>query len=295
VACQAARWSPPRVARRRSTTAKAAIKLAEVVRLLQIAQIVTVLRIGRSTLVSELRRLDRDHDYLELDIPDSSWPKPKVFETLRARAPQGFEFGIRLPRELTALPAGNAAEVIESARSAASRLGASWLVLSDAASSRPTLKVRETLSHLFERLKSADWRVAWQAHGLWEAGEARIFAEANAVELVVDPAEPKAVVSSRCYCRVSRLSLRSSLKPAQAERIAEKLAPTEKAYLVLPRKGSEPDTSARLLRSMLAPFQAGEDDAEFAVAADQVELADAELGVELNGVGARRVRDEEAP
>ncbi|NLE87906.1 MAG: DUF72 domain-containing protein [Myxococcales bacterium] len=202
------------------------------------------LHIGQSALQGGIRRYP--FDLLELLVAPNL-PQPKKL-ALWVDAMPSRVFSLRLPPEVVR-PGSAQEEIVERALRARDALGARWGVLTTSPTTTPTARNRALLTALTERLRSPDWRLAWEPHGVWAPEEAEGWAEELDLTLVRDLSRDDAPETSVVYTRLRALGFGTRVGARAIERLAERLEGVEEAYVVIEGEGAV--RAAASLRELL--------------------------------------------
>lgn len=156
--------------------------------------------------------------YAEL-APRSPLPRPKTLAKVPRNLPGDFVLNLTAPPSSTATKAGplrmndELRQSIEWLGSAAQALGAQAIVVPTPTDVRTGPQDRARLTEYFRALHEAapDIRLAWEPSGLWEAEDARPFADSLDVLYAFDPLEVQATPASAAYFRVRGIGARTRL------------------------------------------------------------------------------------
>jgi hypothetical protein len=223
------------------------------------------LHFGLPRLNGRLPEYQKSFDFLEVPCEPAP-PSLKHLARLRREAKAGLEFGLVAGKALSELGTGSPdAALIEATRSASDALGARWLLLRTPASAGPSSRTRTKLARLVEALSGAAQGLAWEPRGMWTDEELVAVASELGLTLVRDLAEQDAPPAQVVYTRLLALGRNSRLGSGAIERVTERLAEAEEAFIVIEADGAR--GVAKRLRASLGEAQADaaafdDDDAE---------------------------------
>lgn len=190
--------------------------------------------VGQSSLTGKLEKYASRFDLLEVRPFDTSLPRGQSLRTWRDKVPDDFAFSVMLPRSVASLAGGEESErALRTALGAAEALRARCLLLCTPPSVRPTRQNRERVAALVERLPRQETLVAWEASGIWEVDDLAEAAAALGVLPVVDPIRDPVPAGPIAYVRVRTLGSSARLGAGSIERLAERIAEREEAYVVV--------------------------------------------------------------
>jgi len=242
------------------------------------------LHFGLPRLNGRLPEYQKSFDFLEVPCEPAP-PTVKHLARLRREAKAGFQFGLVAGKALTELGSGSPdAALVEATRRAAEALGARWLLLRTPASAGPSARTRTKLARLAEALSGAAEGLAWEPRGMWTDEELVTVASELGLTLVRDLAEQDAPPAAVAYTRLLALGRNTRLGSGAIERVTDRLAEAEEAYIVIEADGAR--GVAKRLRTSLGEAQADAealgDDEEDADLDDDDEGSDEDLGDELD-------------
>jgi hypothetical protein len=212
------------------------------------------LHFGLPRLNGRLPEYQKSFDFLEVPCEPAP-PTPKHLARLRREAKAGFEFGLVAGKTLTELGTGSPdAALIEATRAASDALGARWLLLRTPASAGPSSRTRTKLARLVEALSGAAQGLAWEPRGMWTDEELVAVASDLGLTLVRDLAEQDAPPAEVVYTRLLALGRNTRLGSGAIERVTERLAEAEEAFIVIEADGAR--GVAKRLRASLGEAQA---------------------------------------
>ncbi len=194
------------------------------------------LHFGLPSLKGGLSGYVKSFDVLELRC-DPSPPTPKHLGRFRREAPDGFNFVMVAGRALAELTGTAPPDLVAATRKAAEIVGARWLLLRTPASAGPSARTRARLARLVEELKGAAVGLAWEPRGAWTDEELVEVAAELELALVRDLAEQDPPPSPVVYTRLLALGRNSRLGSGAIERVAERLAGVEEAFIVIEGEG----------------------------------------------------------
>jgi uncharacterized protein YecE (DUF72 family) len=181
-------------------------------------------------------------------------PSVKHLGRLKREAPEGFEFALVAGRSLAELASSSPDPgLVEATRRAAQVLEARFIVLRTPASAGPSARTRARLSQTSELLKGAARGIAWEPRGMWTDEELVEVAEELGVTLVRDLAEHDPAPGPLVYTRLLALGRNTRFGSGAIERVSERLAEAEEAYIVI--EGERPAGIAKRLRATLGQMQ----------------------------------------
>jgi len=214
------------------------------------------IHIGRSSLSSDLTRYAAEFDLLEVRI-DPPAPRGQKLRAWRRSVPADFAFSLVVPRSLAALePQALASGEVEAALTAAEAVGARFFLLQTPATVRPSERTKQRLSELTQRLVAAGLPLAWEPRGIWSEREAERWAEELNLDLVRDLSRMDPPDKGRIYTRLLALGDGGRVRTSAVERVAERLAGREEAFVVIEGDGAR--RAAQLLRELLGDDSAAE-------------------------------------
>ncbi|HWP08389.1 MAG TPA: DUF72 domain-containing protein, partial [Polyangiaceae bacterium] len=185
-------------------------------------------------------------------------PTAKHLGRLKREAPEGFEFALVAGKALAELGSSSPdAALVEATRQAAVALGARFIVLRTPASAGPSARTRAKLARMKELLDGAAGGIAWEPRGMWTDEEVVEVAGELGVTLVRDLAEQDPAPGPLVYTRLLALGRNARLGSGAIERVSERLAEAEEAYIVIEGDGGA--GIAKRLRASLVELR--EDDA----------------------------------
>jgi uncharacterized protein YecE (DUF72 family) len=188
--------------------------------------------VGETHLPRDFARYARQHSFLELDCEPGNVPGKARLQSCAAQAPEGFVFSLVVPAALASLERGEEAErAWKAMRAIANVLRPRWWVVRTPPSVRPTRKAREDLSALFERLRSPEIRIAWEAHGLWEEAAATETAKALGAHVVFDLAQTAPPSGDVLYARLQAFGRGARVSLGLAEKVAERASGFGEAFI----------------------------------------------------------------
>jgi uncharacterized protein DUF72 len=212
------------------------------------------LHFGLPRLNGRLPEYKKSFDFVELPCEPAP-PSVKHLARLRREAGETFQFGLVAGRALTELGTGSPdPELIAATRRAAEALAARWLVLRTPASAGPSARTRTKLARLAEALSGAATGLAWEPRGMWTDEELVGVATELGLTLVRDLAEQDAPPAEVVYTRLLALGRNSRLGSGAIERVTERLAEAEEAFIVIEGDGAR--GVAKRLRASLGEAQA---------------------------------------
>jgi uncharacterized protein YecE (DUF72 family) len=207
------------------------------------------LHIGKTSTGPDLARYAARFDLLELRI-DPPAPRGRTLRQWRRSVPEHFAFSLVVPRAVAALdPHALGSGEVEATLSAAEAVTARYFLLQTPASVRPSERTRQRLGELLGRLQPAGLRVAWEPRGIWSEPESERWAEELGVELVRDLSRVDAPSGDVVYTRLLALGDGARLRSSAVERVAERLAGRDEAFVVIEGEGAL--RGAQLLRELL--------------------------------------------
>ncbi len=156
--------------------------------------------------------------YAEL-APRAPLPRPKTLAKVPRTLPDDFVLNLTAPPSCTTSKAGSLRmndelrKSIEWLGGAAQALGARAIVVPTASDVRTGPRDRDRLTAYFEALQEAapGVQLAWEPGGLWEAEDARPFADELGLIYAFDPLEVQATPAQAAYFRVRGIGARSRL------------------------------------------------------------------------------------
>src|SRR4029450_9245607 len=121
------------------------------------------LHVGQAMFTGDLGRYARRFDLLEIRSEPGKLPRLSKLRKWSAEVPEGFVFGLLLPRGWSTLESDKASsEALDQALEAAGALGASWVVLQTPPSVTPTARSRQRLAAFLEKLPRSERRIGWE-------------------------------------------------------------------------------------------------------------------------------------
>ena len=194
---------------------------------------------------------------------DPALPTGKHLTRLRREAPEGFHFSLVVSKVLADLPSGDPdAALVAATRRAAETLRARWLLIRTPASAAPSARTRAKLLRLTQQLKGAATGIAWEPRGMWTDEEVLEVAKELDIALVRDLAEHDAPPSPVVYTRLLALGRNSRIGSGVIERVTERLADVEEAFIVIEGEGGA-GVAKRLKASLGQASADAAADAEF--------------------------------
>jgi len=213
---------------------------------------------------------------------DPALPTGKHLQRLRREATEGFCFSLVVSKVLADLPSGDPdAALVAATRRAAETLRARWLLIRTPASAAPSARTRAKLRRLTEQLQGSATGIAWEPRGMWTDEEVIELANELGVTLVRDLAEHDAPSTPIVYTRLLALGRNSRIGSGVIDRVTERLAGVEEAFIVIEGNGGA--GVAKRLKASLGQASADaaadaefedEDDAEADLGEDDDELED---------------------
>ncbi len=222
--------------------------------------------VGETHLPRDFARYARQYSFLELDCEPGKMPGKARLQSCAAQAPKGFVFSLVVPAALASLEPGEEAErAWKAIKAIANVVRPRWWVVRTPPKVRPTRKAREDLSALFERLRTPEIRVAWEPHGLWEEAAAAEAAAGLGAHLVYDLAQSAPRAGEVLYARLQAFGRGARVSLGLAERVAERAAGFQEAFVVVEGKG------AREIQRALGLIEGEAEDADQADHADDAD------------------------
>jgi uncharacterized protein YecE (DUF72 family) len=212
------------------------------------------LHVGQAALRGDIARYAERFDLLELRADPGKLPRAARLRQWKTEVPASFVFSVVLPRVVALLDAKPESEkALADALTAASALGASWLLLQTPPQATPSSRTRRRLAELVERLRRAERRIAWEPHGLWEDRDAEALADQLGVALVRDVSRSAAPEGDAVYARMRALGDAGRVRSSAIERVADEIAGRREAFVVIEGHGAL--RAARLLRELAGLVQ----------------------------------------
>jgi len=205
-----------------------------------------ILAVGTTTLLGSIEKYPLD--LLEVQVTPLM-PRASVLSRYRAARP---ELALCLRLQADGSTALASSPDLARAKEAASPLAPLAIVLSTGPRFAPTEARRRDLALAVGSLAKVARFVAWEPRGVWQASEAEAWAEEVGAILARDLTLEEAPRGAICYARVRQLGMQSRITQGVVERLAERLADKEEAYVVVEGDG------ARNLRGRLSPLLASE-------------------------------------
>jgi hypothetical protein len=177
---------------------------------------------------------------LEMSAEPGRHPKRSGLLGLRRAVPPDFIFSIVPPAALLSLEPGDDVEaLVRGAEAVAEALGAGWWVLRTPPSVTPSARSIRALQGLVTKLRSGERRIAWEPRGIWRDEEAAGAAASLGISLVRDLLREDPVPGDPIvYTRIRALGEGAHVGSVAAERIAERLADAESAYVIVEGSGA---------------------------------------------------------
>lgn len=218
-----------------------------------------VLFVGTPSLRGDIARYAKRFNLLEVSAEPGRHPKHAGLLGMRRAVPSDFTFSVTPASELVALESGAQADrLIEAAKSVADPLGAAWWVLRTPPSVTPSARSLRALEALIAKLAAPGRSVAWEPRGIWRDEEAARAADSLGVSLVRDLLRDDLVSETPVvYTRIRALGEGARVGAAAAERIAERLAGADRAYVVI--EGAGAAGAQKVLREAFGLAQESED------------------------------------
>ncbi|MEZ4372100.1 MAG: DUF72 domain-containing protein [Polyangiaceae bacterium] len=200
--------------------------------------------------MGKLARYAQSFNLLELRADVGTLPRPPRLREWKVSVPEDFVFSVLSPKALLGLEPG---EELDKARGYTQRaiasLEAEWFVLQTGPGVTPSARGRERLLALVEEAKSWGVRVAWEPRGPWAPAQAAEFCVEHGMTLVADLSLEPAASSDVIYSRVRAIGAGGRITSGVTDRIAERLADAEQAFVVV--EGASAKSLARGLRHEL--------------------------------------------
>lgn len=205
-----------------------------------------ILAVGTTTLRGSIEKFGLG--LLEVQAT-SAMPRPSVLARYRETRPE-LVISLRLSADgaVPLLAHPDFARALEGARAA----HAVAVVLSTGSRFAPTEPRRRELAEAAAALRDAARFVAWEPRGVWQTEEAERWAEGAEVLLVRDLTQEDPTRGAIRYTRVRQLGMQSRITQGAVERLADALADSEEAYVVVEGDG------AKTLQSRLLPLLTGD-------------------------------------
>jgi uncharacterized protein YecE (DUF72 family) len=196
--------------------------------------------VGRPSLEGGIARYAHSFDLLEVAGEAGRHPRRPGLLEWRKSVPERFVFSVVVPSSLSSFVARpDRAELVSHARMVADALEAAWWVVRTPPSVTPSIRTAREMEALVAELASAGRRIAWEPRGVWSDEEMTRAASRFGVHLVQDLArEERAHAGPVVYTRLRALGEGARIGAAAAERVAERLADAEDAYVVVEGAGA---------------------------------------------------------
>lgn len=205
-----------------------------------------ILAVGTTTLRGSIEKFGLG--LLEVQATPAM-PRPSVLARYRETRPE-LAISLRLSADGTVplLAHPDFPRALEGARAAQ----AVAVVLATGPRFAPTEPRRRELAEAAAALRDVARFVAWEPHGVWQTEEAERWAEGAEVLLVRDLTQADPPPGAIRYTRVRQLGMQSRITQGAVERLADALADSEEAYVIVEGDG------ARTLQSRLLPLLTGD-------------------------------------
>jgi uncharacterized protein YecE (DUF72 family) len=228
--------------------------------------------VGQASLKGHLERYAKTFDLLEVRS-DPALPSLKHLKRLSQQAPEGFSFSLVLPRKLSELSETPDAAKLAEVRTAATALGARFVLVRTPATFAPSARSRARFAALVKGLEGAG-TIAWEPRGIWTDEEIASVAAELGVLAVRDLAEQDPIPGPLVYTRLLALGRNTRIGSGAIERVSERLEEVEEAFIVVEGQGAV--QVAKRLRG-------GEDSEESDDESDDDESDDDESGDDESG------------
>jgi uncharacterized protein YecE (DUF72 family) len=218
-------------------------------------------QVGPRYARGDIAKVAAKFDLLELAFSPDALPKAGTLRAWRKAVGPGFGFSVVLPpsvSELAMTPAMD--KELEGACEAARILEARCVVLSTAASVRPTAANIDKLARVVEKLPKPSVALCWEPHGLWERADIARVAKQLGLSPVVDGAKEPLFPGSFVYTRLRSLGASREVSGRALGRLSEQLKNRREIWVVV-----EHPPSAQRVRNELAKAQLEGEPAEVPV------------------------------
>lgn len=193
--------------------------------------------VGKASLVGHIERYAQKFDFLEVRAEPSL--AAKRLRRLREGAPEHFAFSVVAPRELCLLDRSEPNRaLVDAARSASEALSARFVLLRTPATVTPSQRTKTRLTALVDAVRGAAKDVAWEPRGIWTEDESEAFADELGIALVRDLAEQEPPAGEVVYTRLLALGRNTRIGSGALERVAERLAAAEEAFVIVEGEGA---------------------------------------------------------
>lgn len=223
-----------------------------------------MVHVGQAWIQGSIARYARAFDLLELPGDPGRHPGRKVLREWRATVPEAFVFSVVVPADVARLETAAGDDSLVQAKETFDALRASFWVLRTPPTVMPSAAALRRLEALIERLRGPGHEIAWEPRGLWSEEDLARAARSLGVHIVRDLAreEPLPRGEAVVYTRLRALGEGMRVGASAAERIAERLASAETAFVVV--EGAGAAGVRKVLRGLLgAPGdvdESGDDD-----------------------------------
>ncbi len=206
--------------------------------------------------MGKLARYAQSFNLLELRADVGTLPRPPRLREWKASVPEDFVFSVMSPKALMNLEPGEAYEkALGYTQRAVASVEAEWFVLQSGPGVTPSARGRERLLGLISEVKSWGVRVAWEPRGPWSPQQAQDWCAEHELTLVTDLSIEAATSGAVIYTRVRAIGAGGRITSGAADRIGERLADAEEAFVVV--EGTSAKSLARGLRHELLSDAAG--------------------------------------
>lgn len=230
---------------------------------------------GQASLTGKLERYAKVFDFLEVRASPAP-PAPSRMRRLRGEAPEGFQFSLVAPAKLVELATSELdPALVDATRTAATALGARWLLLRTPYSVAPSAKSRARLGRLVAALGGAATGIAWEPRGVWTDEDAVSAAAELDVALVRDLAEHEPPPGPVVYTRLLALGRNARIGAGIIERVAERIEHADEAFVIAEGRGAV--GLAKQLRNVETDALADDDESDDESDEDDDEEFDEEL------------------
>jgi uncharacterized protein YecE (DUF72 family) len=209
-----------------------------------------MLFVGQASLQGDIARYAQHFNLLELHTEPGRLPKPAGLRKWVDSVGDGFAFSLRVPAKIWSADDAESETLIDYVHTVAGTLKPAVCLLQTPATATPTARNKARIAELCQRLRKPETLLAWEPRGIWQADELEELADSLDVLLVRDLSRDEEVaLGSTVYTRLLALGDATHVRSGVAFDVAEKLADSERAFVVMEGTGAK--GAAKIMRENL--------------------------------------------
>lgn len=209
------------------------------------------LHVGPVHLRGDIGKLAKKFDMVELRLSPTTMPKAATLRGWRKAVKPGFGFSVLLPPIVGQLTMSREMhDTLKTTLAAATTIQARCIVLSTAATVRPTHANIDKMRRVVAEIAHPSVVVCWEPHGIWERSEIASVAKQLDLMPVVDAAQEPIFPGSFAYTRLRSLGSSAEVGVRALGRISEQLRGRREAWVVVENPASALRVRTALVRSV---------------------------------------------